>query len=91
MNWTAFATTFGLVLLAEMGDKTQLAVVTLSARTSAPLSVFVGASVALVAVTLVGAAGGALVARWVPAALLHRLAALAFIAIGLLMLLRGGD
>lgn len=91
MDWTALVTTFGLVLLAEMGDKTQLAVVTLSARTSAPASVFVGASLALVAVTLAGAAGGALVARWIPASLLHRLAAFAFIAIGLLMLVRGTE
>src|SRR4029453_18349310 len=61
MNWSALATAFGLVFLAEMGDKTQLAVITLTARTEAPVSVFLGASAALVAVTLVGAFLGGVV------------------------------
>jgi putative Ca2+/H+ antiporter (TMEM165/GDT1 family) len=90
MNWTALTTAFGLIFVAEMGDKTQLAVITLAARTSAPVSVFVGASLALVAVTLLGAVGGAALTRVVPEPVLQKVAALAFIAIGVFMLIRSG-
>ena len=88
MNWNALGTAFGLVFLAEMGDKTQLAVITLTARTQAPVSVFLGASFALVAVTLLGALAGGAITRFVPAEVLQKVAAAAFIAIGVLMLLR---
>jgi len=53
---------FGAVFLAELGDKTQLAAVTLTASTRQPLAVFVGASTALVAVTLLGVVAGAALA-----------------------------
>jgi Ca2+/H+ antiporter, TMEM165/GDT1 family len=88
MNWTALTTAFGLIFVAEMGDKTQLAVITLAARTSAPASVFVGASLALVAVTLIGAIGGAALTRVVPEAVIQKVAAIAFIAIGIFMLVK---
>jgi putative Ca2+/H+ antiporter (TMEM165/GDT1 family) len=39
--------TFGLVFLAELGDKTQLAVVALASQTKSPLGVFIGAGSAL--------------------------------------------
>ncbi len=88
MNWTALTTAFGMIFVAEMGDKTQLAVITLAARTSAPVSVFVGASLALMAVTLLGAVGGAALTRVVPEQVLQKVAALAFIAIGVFMLVK---
>jgi Ca2+/H+ antiporter, TMEM165/GDT1 family len=88
MNWTALTTAFGLIFVAEIGDKTQLAVITLAARTSAAASVFVGASLALVAVTLIGAVGGAAITRVVPEQVLQKVAALAFIAIGIFMLVK---
>lgn len=91
MNWTAAWTTFGLVFLAEIGDKTQLATITMVARTGAPGAVFVGASAALVAVTLVGVLGGTVLTRFVSPAVLHKIAALAFIAIGVGMLWAGDD
>ena len=88
MNWTALTTAFGLVFLAEMGDKTQLAVLTLTARTESPVSVFAGASAALVTVTLLGALGGGFLSRLVPAEVLQKIAAAAFILIGVVMLVR---
>jgi len=54
MEWNATITTFGLIFLAEMGDKTQLAVLSMAAGTDAPWSVFVGAAVALCLVSLLG-------------------------------------
>jgi putative Ca2+/H+ antiporter (TMEM165/GDT1 family) len=88
MNWNALATVFGLVFLAEMGDKTQLAVITMTARTGSPVSVFLGASAALAAVTLLGVAGGGLLTRLVSPEILQRIAAAAFIVIGVVMLIR---
>ncbi|HYE65366.1 MAG TPA: TMEM165/GDT1 family protein [Pyrinomonadaceae bacterium] len=86
LKWSAFWTTFGLLLLAEMGDKTQLAVITLSAETRSPLAVFLGAALALSLVSLLGVMVGALLGQYLPESLLHRLAAVAFILIGVLML-----
>ena len=40
--------TFAVIFLAELGDKTQLAVVALASQTKSPLGVFIGASFALI-------------------------------------------
>lgn len=52
--WTTFSSTFAAILLAEMGDKTQLATLFISAQSHAPWIVFLGAGVALIATSLVG-------------------------------------
>ncbi len=44
--------TFALVFLAELGDKTQLAVFTLAAETTSPWGVLIGAGIALLLSTL---------------------------------------
>ncbi len=44
MEWKLIASTFGVIFLAELGDKTQLAAMSLSASSQKPLSVFVGAA-----------------------------------------------
>jgi putative Ca2+/H+ antiporter (TMEM165/GDT1 family) len=53
MDWKLLATTFAAVFLAELGDKTQVAVLSLAGGTSRRWTVFVGASAALVASSLV--------------------------------------
>jgi putative Ca2+/H+ antiporter (TMEM165/GDT1 family) len=85
-KWTAFWTTFGALFLAEMGDKTQLAAITLAATTRSPLSVFLGAALALALVSLIGVAVGAVLGEYLPEKILHKVAAAAFIVIGILML-----
>lgn len=82
-----FWTTFIALFLAELGDKTQLAVIVLSAKTKSPVTVFLGAVLALALVSLIGVAAGALLGHYLPEKLLKTLAAIAFIAIGVLMLL----
>jgi len=86
LKWSAFWTTFSLLVVAEIGDKTQLAAITLAAETRSPLSVFLGAALALSLVSLLGVALGALLGQYLPTAFLHKAAAVAFIAIGVLML-----
>jgi putative Ca2+/H+ antiporter (TMEM165/GDT1 family) len=87
MDWRVFLTTFGVILLAEMGDKTQLAAMTMSAQTKKPLMVLIGASLALVAVSAIGVAVGGVLANIVPLHWIKRAAAVSFILIGVLILL----
>jgi len=87
MDWKIFGTAFLTLFLAELGDKTQLAVITLTADTNSKTSVFLGAASALVVVTLIGVMVGGVLSAWIPAEWLQRIVAAAFIVIGVLMLL----
>ena len=80
-----FIEAFCALFVAEFGDKTQLAVITLTASTQKPWAVFLGASLALSAVTACGVLFGQVAMKFVPEAVLHRVAATAFIAIGVWM------
>jgi len=85
MDWKVFLTTFGTIFLAELGDKTQLAAIMMTSKTKLPLSVFMGASLALCLVTLVGVLLGEGLIAVIPQNILTKVAALAFVAIGLWM------
>ena len=87
MDWRVLLTTFGVIFLAEMGDKTQLAAMTMAASSKKPLSVFIAASLALTAVSAVGVAAGGVLGHYVPLIWVKRAAAIAFIVIGVLILL----
>lgn len=87
MDLRVFLTTFGIIFLAEMGDKTQLAAMTMAADTKRPWTVFLGASLALAAVSGLGVLVGSLVGDYMPVVWVKRVAAIAFIVIGVLMLL----
>ena len=85
MDIKLLLTTFGLLFLAEMGDKTQLAVLTLVAKHRQPLPVFLGAALALVLVTAIGAVVGQGVSQVVPQDVLKRGAAVMFVVLGVLI------
>ena len=87
MDWKIFGTAFITLFLAELGDKTQLAVITMTASTESKLSIFLGAALGLVAVTAVGVLLGGILSQYVPTEWLQRIVAAAFIIIGVLMLL----
>lgn len=87
MDWRVFMTTFATIFLAEMGDKTQLAAMTMAAETKKPLTVFVSAALALACVTALGVAVGGALGHYLPLEWIRRVAALGFIAIGVLILL----
>lgn len=82
LNWQIFVLTFSTLFIAEMGDKTQLAVFTLVADTKQPFSVFLGASLALAVVTLIGVLFGGLVTKLVPPHYLKIGAGFLFMGIG---------
>jgi len=86
MDLRVLFTTFGIIFLAEMGDKTQLAAMTMAAQTKRPWAVFIGASVALAAVSALGVIVGSVIGDYIPLLWVKRVAAIAFIAIGVLML-----
>jgi len=86
MDLRVLLTTFGIIFLAEMGDKTQLAAMTMAAQTKRPWAVFIGASLALTVVSALGVVVGSVIGDYVPLLWVKRTAALAFIAIGALML-----
>ena len=86
MDWKVFGTAFLTLFLAELGDTTQLAVITMSAKAESKLAVFAGASLALVVVTLLGVVIGGVLTQFIPVEWLQRIVAVAFIAIGVLML-----
>ncbi len=87
MDWKILGTAFVTLFLAELGDKTQLAIITMSAKTDSKLAIFVGASLALVFVSLLAVLFGGLLTQFIPTEWLQRIVAVAFIAIGILMLL----
>ena len=87
MDWRVFVTTFGVIFLAEMGDKTQLAAMTMAAETKRPWVVLIAASLALTCVSAIGVAVGGLVGQYLPLEWIKRAAALGFIVIGVLILL----
>ena len=78
-----FLTTFTTVFLAELGDKTQLAALLLSAESGRPVLVFVGASLALISYSLVGVLLGRWLSRVLPPQQLERLAGILMIGLGL--------
>jgi putative Ca2+/H+ antiporter (TMEM165/GDT1 family) len=83
MDWKVFATVFGTVFLAELGDKTQLATLLFASKNAAALwTVFIGASLALVLTSAIGVAAGALVSQHVSPRSLSYAAGIGFIVIG---------
>jgi putative Ca2+/H+ antiporter (TMEM165/GDT1 family) len=85
MDWQVLLSTFGLVFVAELGDKTQLAVMTQTCKFRRPWAVFLGGSLALTAVTALGALGGKVLSTIVPVMVVRTIAALGFIIMGALM------
>ena len=86
MDLRVLLTTFGIIFLAEMGDKTQLAAMTMAAQTERPWAVFIGASLALASVSALGVVVGSVIGDYVSLIWVKRVAACAFIVIGILML-----
>ena len=83
MDWKVFATVFGTVFLAELGDKTQLATMLFASKNAGILwTIFIAASVALVLASAIGVAAGALVSQYVNTRYLSYAAGVGFIVIG---------
>lgn len=89
MNWTLFATVFGTIFIAELGDKTQLATLLYASGAETPKwTVFLASASALVLTSAIGVAAGSLVAEYVSERTLRWVAGIGFIAIGVFTLAR---
>ena len=86
MDWRVFLTTFGIIFLAEIGDKTQIAALTMAAEKKRPWEVFLAASLALAAVSAIGVVVGSALGHYLPLMWIKRAAGAAFIVIGILVL-----
>ena len=78
---------FLTVFVAELGDKTQLATLTISGNSNKPLAVFLGSSSALVFASLLGALTGGSISSFLPEIYLKLIAAITFLIIGMRLLL----
>lgn len=89
MEYKLFATIFFTVLLAELGDKTQLATMLFAAdRDVSKWMVFAAASLALIVASAIGVAAGHLLSQYIDEKQLSMIAGIGFIAIGLWTLWR---
>ncbi len=86
MDWKVLFSTFGLIFFAELGDKTQLTVMTLSAQSDSGLSVFIGAALALSVSALLGVIFGDAITKLIPVQYIHLGAGTAFVILGVLLM-----
>ena len=90
MTLALLASPFVTVFLAELGDKTQLAIVSISGTSTRPGAVFAGSSAALVLASLLGAAAGGSLSAVIPTNALQLAASVGFLVIGVQLIRRSG-
>jgi putative Ca2+/H+ antiporter (TMEM165/GDT1 family) len=90
MDFKLLLTTFASILLAELGDKTQLATLSFAASGSSRWAVFLGSSLALVCTSAIAVLGGELLTRAIPPVWIQRAAGALFVIMGAVLLLRAG-
>lgn len=89
MDYKVLITVFTAVFIAELGDKTQLATMLFASdKEVSKLTVFIGASLALIVASAVGVLAGSVISQYVSEKQLHYVAGLGFVAIGLWTLLK---
>jgi len=88
MDWKLLASTFAAIFVAELGDKTQLATLSLASEASSRWTIFAGAALALVCTSALGVLGGDVVSRFVSPVWIRRIAGVVFIVMGLHYLLK---
>ncbi|ADP84345.1 TMEM165/GDT1 family protein [Pseudofrankia inefficax] len=84
--WRVAATSFTVIFVAEMGDLTQISTANLAARFGSPVSVWLGAVLALWAVAGLAIAGGRSLLRVIPVKVITRVAAAAFVVLAVISL-----
>ncbi len=87
-QWKAFAVTFGTVFLAELGDKTQIATISLAAKGYPAASVFAAAAAALLLAALLGTGVGVAFSRFLDPDIIARVSGVLLVIVGLLIFFR---
>jgi putative Ca2+/H+ antiporter (TMEM165/GDT1 family) len=92
MDLKVLATVFGIVFLAELGDKTQLATLLFASKSPDNLiAVFVGASAALIVASAIGVLAGGFISQYVSAKHLSYVAGAGFLLIGAWTIWQGAN
>ena len=86
-----FGATFITFFLAEMGDKTQIATITMAAHYAAPLMVVIGTTLGMLIADVPAVLAGDKLANRISMRLVHSIAAAIFAALGIATLLGAGD
>ena len=83
MDLKILMTIFVVVFVAELGDKTQLATMLFAAdKDVSKLTVFVGASLALIVASAIGVVAGGVLSQYISERQLNYIAGLGFVGIG---------
>lgn len=89
MDPKVLVTVFSIVFLAELGDKTQLATLLFAADKEVnKLTVFIGASLALIVASGIGVLAGGLISQYINEKYLHYIAGTGFLIIGIWTLVK---
>lgn len=89
MDYKVLVTVFSVVFIAELGDKTQLATMLFATdKEINKLTIFIGASLALIFATAIGILAGSLISEYFSEKHLHYVAGVGFVAIGIWTLIK---
>jgi Ca2+/H+ antiporter, TMEM165/GDT1 family len=91
MDLKLFAATFGAILLAELGDKTQLATLSLAAGSASRFTVFLASALALACSSAIAVFGAELIVRVIPPVWIQRAAGALFLVLGVVFLMRSAS
>ena len=87
MDWKIFSVVFATVLIAELGDKTQLATMLFATdKQVSKITIFLAASAALIVASALGVLAGSLLSEYINEKYLHYVAGVGFIGIGMFTL-----
>jgi len=86
MDWQLLFLSFGTIFLSELGDKSQLATLSISGSSTAPKFVFIGSALALLMASAIGVFLGDSISIFLPTKILKAIASalFAFMAMRLL-------
>ncbi|NJK37105.1 MAG: TMEM165/GDT1 family protein [Oscillatoriales cyanobacterium RM2_1_1] len=85
-DWAIFSSTFITIFLAEIGDKTQVTTLLMTAESHNPWVVFAGAGTALVLTSLLGVLVGQWLAQRITPRTLERSAGISLLVIAVLLI-----
>jgi putative Ca2+/H+ antiporter (TMEM165/GDT1 family) len=92
MDLKVLVTVFGIVFLAELGDKTQLATLLFASKSPGNLiAVFIGASAALVLASAIGVVAGSVISQYISPKFLSYVAGAGFLVIGAWTIWQGSN
>jgi putative Ca2+/H+ antiporter (TMEM165/GDT1 family) len=90
MDLKVILTTFGMIFLAELGDKTQLATLAFAVESKSRIAVFIGSASALILTSLIAVVFGSAISRLIPANYIKIGAGSLFVLLGVWMLVFNG-